>query len=623
MRFAPLTRLLLVLLFLALVLSATVSGRRAGAATNPALAVDAAAGRRPISPDIYGMNFADEALAQELRLPVRRWGGNATTRYNWRNDTSNRASDWYFENIPEDNPNPGALPDGSAADHFVEQDRRTGTQTLMTVPLIGWVANRRTAGHPYDCGFPKTQFPLQQSFDPYDPNCGNGLDQNGNPVTNSSTATNTSIAIGPPFVQDWVRHLIGRYGTAAQGGVRLYNLDNEPGLWNSTHRDIHPAHPTYEELRDLAIQYAAAIKAVDPGALTLGPVQDGWTRYFYASYSTYPDTIAQQDRDTHGGLPFVVWYLQQLRQHEEQNGARLLDYFDLHYYPQANNVALSPVGSPNIQAIRLRSTRSLWDPTYVDESWIPSTGEATAVDGVGVNGAVQLIPRMRHWVSQSYPGTKLAITEYNWGALDHINGALAQADALGIFGREGVDLATLWSPPAADQPGAFVFRMYRNYDGQGGAFGATSARATSADQGLLAIYAARRADGALTLMIINKSNGDQTSPLSLANFSPAAAAQIYRYSAANLGAIVRQPDQPLGAGGFTATYPAFSITLVVIPGAGGVTATPTTTAIPTATTTPCPSATSTPSPSPTTTPIADAIRRYLAFIAGGMNTNCR
>ncbi len=63
------------------------------AAAGPILTVDATADRHPISPYIYGMNFADEALAADLRLPVRRWGGNATTRYNFRLDTTNRASD--------------------------------------------------------------------------------------------------------------------------------------------------------------------------------------------------------------------------------------------------------------------------------------------------------------------------------------------------------------------------------------------------------------------------------------------------------------------------------------------------------------------------------------------------
>ena len=112
-------------------------------AAGPALSIAAAANRHAISPDIYGMNFADEGLAAELQLPVRRWGGNATTRYNWQADTNNHAADWFFENIPNDNSNPAALPDGSASDQFVEQSRRTGTDTLLTVPLIGWTPKNR------------------------------------------------------------------------------------------------------------------------------------------------------------------------------------------------------------------------------------------------------------------------------------------------------------------------------------------------------------------------------------------------------------------------------------------------------------------------------------------------
>ena len=121
------------------------------------------------------------------------------------------------------------------------------------------------------------------------------------------------------------------------------------------------------------------------------------------------------------------------------------------------------------------------------------------------------------------------------------------------------------SPPDADDPGAFTFRMYRNYDGQGAAFGDTSVAASSADQGQLAIYAARRADdGALTLMIINKSAASLTSQISLAGFTSSGTAQVYRYSAANAQQIVPQADQTVGSS-FSATFPASSITVMVLP----------------------------------------------------------
>ena len=271
-------------------------------------------------------------------------------------------------------------------------------------------------------------------------------------------------------------------------------------------------------MRTRTYTYAAAIKAADPTAKTLGPVFDGWCRYLYSGID---GCQIGADYQSHGNLPIVAWYLRQMKAYETTHGVRILDYFDLHNYPQANGVSLSPAGDSNTQALRLRSTRSLWDPTYIDESWISDTQPG------GV--AVKLIPRMKAWVKANYPGTKLAITEYNWGALEHINGALAQADVLGIFGREGLDLATLWGPPEATQPGAFAFRMYRNYDGAGAGFGDVGVRALSADQGLLSVYAAERsADKAVTVMVINKTGNTLVSTVKLSGITPQPTAKVFQ-----------------------------------------------------------------------------------------------
>ncbi len=523
--------------------------------TGPALTVNVAAGRRAISPYIYGMNFADPALANELDLPVNRRGGNSTTRYNWMIDAYNTGSDWYFENIAEDNDNPAALPDGSAADRFVEQNRANGTDSIITVPLIGWVAKSRKEQHPYDCGFNVNKYGAQQKVDPWDTACGNGINTSGANITGNNP-TDTSIAVDPQFVRNWVNHLKDRYGAASASGVQFYNLDNEPMLWNSTHRDVHPNPTTYDEMRKLTIDYAAVIKQADPSAQTLGPVLWGWCAYFYSAKDDCGENTGPgSDYDTYDAF-FVPWYLQQMQAYQTDHGVRILDYLDLHYYPQAEGVSLadSP-GDAATQALRLRSTRALWDPTYIDESWIS--------DGGGV--AVNLIGRMKGWVSANYPGTRLAITEYNWGALGYLNGTLAQADVLGIFGREGLDLATIWGPPKPNQPGAYAFRMFRNYDGQGGKFGEISVQAASADQGKLAVYAAQRSDQAVTILVINKTGGGLTSTLNLSGFTPLKSAQVYRYSGDNLGAIVRAPGQAVSSTGFSATYPANSITLFVIP----------------------------------------------------------
>ena len=366
---------------------------------------------------------------------------------------------------------PANLPADSAVNRFVAQDRRTGTASYLTVPLIGWVSNDvesacsfSTANYAYT---PKPNPNGAPAADPNHQQCGNGVIEfkNGHswePIFyTGNDKHDTSIAVDATFAGAWVTHLTGKFGTATNGGVRFYGMDNEPDLWNTSHADVHPAGNTYDELADQTVSYAAAIKAVDPTAKVLGPESPAGG----PTFTSAKDVAAGNnvDRQAHGNQEITAWYLQQLAAYEQQHGVRLLDYLSLHLYPEAANVFHDPqLVDAATQQLRLRTVRALWDPTYADESWI---------DGTADGPYVRLIPRMRAWIDANYPGTKLAISEYAWGALGHINGALAQADILGIFGREGVDLAALWDPPAVDQPGAYAFRIYRDYDGQGSRFG--------------------------------------------------------------------------------------------------------------------------------------------------------
>ncbi|MEM7532361.1 MAG: glycoside hydrolase family 44 protein [Chloroflexota bacterium] len=539
----------------------------------PALSIDASQVGDTISDHIYGLNFADADLATELDLPINRWGGNAVTRYNWQLDVSNRASDYYFENIPNAVDDEGLLPSGSSSDRFVTRNITNNTDSLITIPMIGWTPKDRAG---ISCSYSVALYGAQTDTDPWRPDCGNGvLLATGQPIT-INNPLDIHAPISETFVISWMNHLINNFGSASNGGVRFYNLDNEPMLWHETHRDVHPNGVGYDELRDLTYRYAATIKATDPDAQTLGPVLWGWTAYEYSALDSEPGGswwLNPLDRNAHGGTPFVEWYLQEMASYEAISGTRILDYLDLHYYPQASGVSLSPVGDTDTQARRLRSTRSLWDPTYTDESWI--------------NQNIQMIPRMRSWVDTYYPDTKLAMTEYNWGGLEDINGALAQADVLGIFGREGLDLATLWSPPANNDPGAFAFRMYRNYDGSGSKFGDVSVSASSTDQEQLSIYAAMDSiNNRLTTIVINKSTMPLSSTVTFTGVTPGVThdtiAHVYRYSTVNLTAIVTETDQLLAStalartalartgravqndAGFTALFPADSITLFVL-----------------------------------------------------------
>ena len=513
------------------------------AVTGPALAVDVSAARHAISPGIYGLNGGDPAFNAEIGQSVARWGGNATSRYNFKNHTYNTGNDWYFENVVADQEH--------SVEGMVKSNLDRAIKPVVTVPVNGWVAKDSPSSHPFTCGFPATRFPQQDSFDQWDPNCGNGR---LNQQNLTGVPTDTSIPVDAAFDGEMVSHLVDQFGTAAHGGVPIYELDNEPVLWSSTHRDVHPEPVSMDELGSKGTAAAAAIKAADPSAAVLGP--SGWGYCEWVA-SGVDGCGPGADSAAHGGLNLSQWYLKNMKDYSDAHGGkRYLDYYDEHFYPQ-----ISGDKTPEANALRLRSTRSLWDPTYVEESWIGPSG---------VNAPpLQFIRTMKSWIAQYNPGTKTAITEYNWGALDDINGALAQADILGIFGREGLDLATMWGEPKPTDPGAYAFRMYRNYDGAGGRFGDVSVSATAADQGQLAVYAAQRSsDQALTVMVVNKTGGDLTSPLSVAGFDNAGAAQRFTYSPANLGAIVHGADLPVSDGHVGATYPANSITLLVLPAAG-------------------------------------------------------
>jgi uncharacterized protein (TIGR03437 family) len=565
---------------------------RAFAQTGPTLAIDVNAAQHPISPDIYGINFywsvgnspsaSLGAAAAALRPTVRRWGGNNTSTYNWKLDVWNIDSDWFYEVLPDTSIDASKLPAGSSFNAFADRARTTGGKILATVPILGWLPKARQEM----CSFNQSKYPNQCKIDPYyqyhPMTCGDGIQYTSacgtasvndgklpsNPVYIKNDPADAYAQFDESFQGDWARYLVTRYGRGSQGGVAIWSLDNEPIWWDTTHRDIHPNPYTYDEMLSLNISYAAAIKQADPTAQISGPVADNWSSLFFskkditAGWSSAGGRYWSNpvDRNAHNGVPLLPWYLQQMRQYEQQHGSRLLDILDVHAYYQPSSLGNGPETAA-MDALRLDSTRELWDPTYVvsGDYWIVDP------DKNGAPVAPQLIPRLRQMVADNYPGTKIAISEYNWTGLTTLNGALAQAELLGVFGREGLDMATLWGPPAPTDPGAFAFRMYRNYDGVGGAFGETSVQSVSSDPGKLSVFGAMRWDRSVTAMVINKTGSDIASTLTLANFNAAVAAHTWRYSGSNLSAIVAQPDIAADGASLSTVFAANSITLLVIP----------------------------------------------------------
>src|ERR1700685_103287 len=475
-------------------------------ATTPTLTVDATGNPHPINPDIYGIaNYGlDATFAKEIQVPNVRWGGDGTTRYNWQVDSSNSGFDWYFMGgNGETTPVPSASADLMVKTYKPADD-------LITIPIIPYV-NKLAA---WNCSFPVSIYGAQQSTNPYvhpnGDNCGNSIATNGTQLIDNNIYAN-HIDNTTGLQEQWVQHLVSTFGTAANGGVKFYQLDNEPYGWSNTHRDVLPNGATYPTITQLGEQYAATVKQADSTALVLGPSDftlGGWI-----------GNTSQQ-----GGLFAGQYYLQQMAAYDKANGQRILDYYDEHYY--------FDVSTP---AAQLASTRTLWDPTYNGGTW---------VEQYDFDGPMQLIPRFKGWISTYYPGTKLSLSEYSIDSgQKSIVDAIAEMDVLGIYGREQLDFANMWSPPAPTDPIAYSFRMFRNYDGKGSQFGDTSVTATSTNQGQLSIYAAQRSsDNAVTILAINKTTGALSSAIAIANLDLPSTAQVYTYSQATLTSIAHAPD---------------------------------------------------------------------------------
>jgi hypothetical protein len=426
----------------------------------------------PISPYIYGVSAVDAVKAKQFGVSMIRWGGNRSSRYNWKAQSDNAGSDWFFLN-------------GKAGrwSDFIRENRKNGRGSYLTLPMLPWVAKG-----PDGWGFSVAKYGPQRKFEQYVADRGDGVRPDGAPITGNDPR-DTSVPSTPELQAEGVRALPqGKNGPAV-----VYALDNEPMLWNHTHRDVHAEPPTYDEVFTRGREFALASKQADPRGLVAGPCTWGWTDLTFSAADAGKDNYATHaDNKAHGGVPFLAWYLAAMKAASDKAGHRLLDVVDVHFYPQGQADGQGIYGgsskSPAMRALRLRSTRALWDPQYRDESWI--------------HEPVMLIPRVRKWVEANNPGTKLAIGEYNWGGDDDASGAVAQAEILGIFARERVDYAFLWA--GLDGVQRFAFQLYGNADGRGGGFGDQFLDCRSEAPDRLSVFAARRRDGSATVVLVNK-----------------------------------------------------------------------------------------------------------------------
>jgi hypothetical protein len=494
--------------------------------------VDTGTARRAISPYVYGVN-QPEWTRRHRGVRLARLGGNRWTAYNWETNASNAGADYHHQN--DDFLGGGDVP-GEAVRPHVAAAHAAGAAIVVTLPMAGYVsADKRGDGD-----VAQTPDWLRTRF-------------------HESRAAKRAPFSYPPdtadavvYQDEFVGWLEAAFPAARHDPTRaiFYSLDNEPDLWAHTHARIRPTGKlTYEELVERTLAWASAVKAVAPWALVFAPVNYGWQGF-----------VTLQDAPDAGGRDFLDFFLASMREAEAAFGRRLVDVLDVHWYPEARGGGIRVTeadSSPAVAAARVQAPRSLWDPGYVETSWISQDA------GVG---AIRLIPRLRAKIAAHYPGTRLALTEYNYGGGGHVSGALALADVLGIFGREGVFAANLWSLSANEAFLDAALAAYCNLDGSGARFGDTSVAAVTSDPASSSVYASVDAssDSRVVVVAINKALGSAVAELSIEHTAELTRAQTFRLTAASPALVPGPALAPAARNLYRFSLPASSLSVIVL-----------------------------------------------------------
>jgi hypothetical protein len=498
----------------------------------------------PISPWIYGLNFYTGVVGAPPHLTLDRAGGNRWTAYNWETNASNAGSDFVYEN---DNFLTSSTTPAEAVRSFVAADQSLGMASVMTIQLQGLVAGDESGPvsvtNPPDLTRFKQVIDKKSTITPA-------------PFTETPSTTDAYVYMDE-FLWSMDQKISGILGANASLPT-FVSLDNEPELWNSTHLEVQGSNPiSSDNYIAKTINLAKALKDQFPDVVIFGPVHYG----FEGIYNWQGELSATPD----GTNWFPDKYLPAVKSASDAYGKPLIDVYDFHWYSEATdgttrvvNLNGSNLTDAQVQAI-VQSPRSLWDPTYTENSWITR-------DVLGE--PIKLLPRLQAKIDAEFPGTRISITEYENGGDNHIAGTIAQADNLGVFGTQGVFAATLW--PLGNCPYILAgFRAFRGFDGATASFGDTSLKAISSKVQNVAVYASsdRTKPGRFVFVAINRSTSPQVTAINGVTLS--GTALVYQMTASSaqgqnpIHPVLAQ-QLPMSGSSLTITLPALSVSTIEV-----------------------------------------------------------
>jgi mannan endo-1,4-beta-mannosidase len=450
--------------------------------------IDVSKNQQPISPFLFGVNAAnglDDSNDMDMNVEVRRQGGNRLTGYNWENNASNAGQDSKHSNdnwlisisgIQDDkSEEPGIL---MTAMH--EKSLAMKCQSVVTIPMAGFVAADKNGEVTVEETAPSARWKMVKPF------------------KRKNFSLKPDVSDDAVYTDEMVHFLVTKFGMAnTSKGIQFYALDNEPALWRSTHPRLHPAKPTCKEMFTKSIEFSAAVKSVDKYAQILGGVFYGYSEHNNMQNASDWYQIKK------GYTSYTEAFLDKMKKASDSVGYRLVDILDFHWYPEAtgvNNEGKSEricEGGGNDEKVayaRMQAPRSLWDTTYVEKSWITQD-----------NKAIALLPMLKKSIDAFNPGTKIALTEFDYGGGDHISGGIAMTDAFGIFATNGVYMANYWKETTGYA--AAAFRIFRNYDNKKSTWGDVLVKSTTSDIVNSSVYASySKSDSTVIhLVLINKN----------------------------------------------------------------------------------------------------------------------
>ena len=501
-----------------------------------AVSIDLTAGNKKISPYIFGIN--DAGMLDSVTVNAVRQGGNRYSAYNWENNFSNAGADWknnsdtYLVNgmTKEQSAKPGA-PALKLSEDCVKHNI---PYKMTTVQMAGYVSADG------DGAVSESEKAPSARWKEVKPAKGSEF---------SLTPDTTDDAV---YMDEYVNYLVKTLGdSTTKEGINGYNLDNEPGLWDSTHSLMHPDDPTYQEMVDKSTAYASAIKSVDPKAEVFGLALFGVYSYF--NFCDAPDKDSSYNW-------FLDYYLDNMSKAEKTAGKRLIDAIDVHYYSEAKGdarVTEANATSDKDKAARVQAPRTLYEDGYREVSWVTDA----------LSQYMPFIPTIQASIDKYYPGTKLAITEYNFGGGMDSTGAIAEADALGAFAANDVYLATLWPLSDTIDYQLSAINLYTNYDGKGGAFGDTLVEAKTAD--IEKSYAYASIDGTDTstvkVVMANKdSEKTEKATFDIKGGKNYKSAVVYAVTKDNSDIRVIDVQNDITSDSITVSLPPYSVATVVL-----------------------------------------------------------